>query len=60
MLSDLNIEERDVLWINARQYSESESGLQVLAEELKCSTDFNEITELLSLISFVVIDDYHF
>lgn len=60
MLSDLKIGESDVLWINARQYSDSESGLRVLAEELKCSTNFNEITELLSLISFVVIDDYHF
>lgn len=60
MLSDLKIVESDILWINARQYSDSESGLQVLAEELKCSTDFNEITELLSLIRFVVIDDYHF
>ena len=60
MLSDLNVREGDVLWINARQYSDNDSGLQVLAEELKCSTNFNEITELLSLIDFVVIDDYHF
>lgn len=60
MLSDLNIDQSDVLWINARQFSENDSGFQILAEELKCSMDFNEITELLSLIKFVVIDDYHF
>ncbi len=60
MLSDLLIPNSDILWINARQYSEIDSGLQVLAEELKCSTGFNEITELLNLIQFVIVDDYHF
>ncbi|GAA3553261.1 TIR domain-containing protein [Marinobacter xestospongiae] len=60
MMADLSIPDSDVLWINARQYSELDSGLQVLAEEMKCSTEFNEITDLLRLVRFIVIDDYHF
>ncbi|WP_444886695.1 TIR domain-containing protein [Microbulbifer sp. JMSA008] len=60
MLSDLSIDDTDILWINARQHSDVESGLQVFAEELKCVANFNEVTDLLSLVKFIVIDDYHF
>lgn len=60
MLGDLEIPESDVIWINARQYSDRESGLQVFAEELKCSPTFEEVTALLALVDFIIIDDYHF
>lgn len=60
ILHELNLSELDVLWINGRQYSEVESGIQLLAQELGTAPSFNEVTELLSLVKFVVIDDFHF
>lgn len=60
VLRELNVTEVDVLWINGRQYSEVESGIQVLAQELGTAPSFNDVTELLALVKFVVIDDFHF
>lgn len=60
VLSELGIAVTDVLWINGRQYSEVDSGLLLLAQELGTAPSFNEITDLLRLVSFVVIDDFHF
>src|SRR6185369_12951340 len=41
-------------------YADVDSGLVLLAEELGTGPTFNEVTELLSLVMFVVIDDFHF
>jgi hypothetical protein len=60
LLRELDVKEADVLWINGRQYSEMDSGIQLLAQELGTAPLFNEVTELLALVKFVVIDDFHF
>ena len=60
VLAELGVKEADVLWINGRQYSDVDSGLLLLAQELGAEPTFNEVTELLRLVSFVVIDDFHF
>ncbi|MCC0179087.1 TIR domain-containing protein [Waterburya agarophytonicola K14] len=60
VLRELNISDSDILWINGRQYSEHDSGLQLLAEELSSSSDFNELTSLMNLVKFIIIDDFHF
>lgn len=58
-LRELAIPAADVLWINGRQYSALESGLLVLAQVLGAPEDFDEITDLLRLVKFTVIDDFH-
>ncbi len=60
ILRELSIAETDVLWINGRQYADVDSGILLLAQELGTAPSFNQITELLQLVSFVVIDDFHF
>ena len=60
LLRELNILDSDVLWINGRQYADVDSGLLLLAQELGTAPNFNEITDLLKLVTFVVIDDFHF
>jgi len=60
VLTDLKIPQADVLWINGRQYSEFESGLQVLAQAIGSPPNFDEITALLKLVKHVVVDDFHF
>lgn len=58
-LRELAVPASDVLWINGRQYASLESGLLVLAQVLGAPEDFEEITELLKLVKFTVIDDFH-
>lgn len=60
LLRELAIPETDVLWINGRQYADIDSGLLLLAQELGTAPTFNDITDLLKLVTFVVIDDFHF
>ncbi|KRG69277.1 hypothetical protein ABB27_06760 [Stenotrophomonas terrae] len=60
ILRDLEIAEADFHWMNGRQYAGIESGLAVLAQSLGCATNFNEITELLNTVKYVIIDDFHF
>ena len=60
LLRELNIPEADVLWINGRQYADVDSGLVLLAQELGTGPSFNEVTDLLQLVTFVVMDDFHF
>ena len=60
LLGELSIRDTDVLWINGRQYAEVDSGLLLLAQEVGTSPSFNDVTELLRLVTFVVIDDFHF
>lgn len=60
LLRDLAIPDADVLWINGRQYADVDSGLLLLAQELGTAPSFNDVTDLLSLVTFVVIDDFHF
>lgn len=56
---DLGIAVSDVLWINGRQYATVDSGIAVLARVLGAPEDFDEITNLLKLVKFTVIDDFH-
>lgn len=58
-LRELAIPQENILWINGRQYSDLDSGLSVLARVLGAPEDFAEITGLLSLVRFTVIDDFH-
>lgn len=60
LLRELAIPDADVLWINGRQYADVDSGLLLLAQELGAAPTFNEVTDLLKLVTFVVIDDFHF
>lgn len=60
LLRELAISDADVLWINGRQYSDVDSGIILLAEELGVAPSFNDVTDLLRLVTFVVIDDFHF
>lgn len=60
ILRDLDVKDADILWINGRQFSSLESGLTVFAQALACSSDFEEVTELLRMVKHVVIDDFHF
>lgn len=59
VLRELNVPLADVLWINGRQYAGIESGVSVLARVLGCLEDFESVTELLGLVRFTVIDDFH-
>lgn len=56
---DLGISMSDILWINGRQYSTVDSGMAVLARVLGAPEDFDEITGLLQLIKFTIVDDFH-
>lgn len=58
-LRELEIPTSDVLWINGRQYASVDSGVSVLAQVLGAPEDFEEITNLLKLVKFTVIDDFH-
>lgn len=58
-LRDLGVATSDVLWINGRQYSSIDSGIAVLARVLGAPENFVEITELLKLVQFTIIDDFH-
>ena len=58
-LRDLGIPPADVVWINGRQYAESESGVEVIARALNAAPTFEDVTDLLGLVEFTVIDDFH-
>ncbi|UFS72268.1 TIR domain-containing protein [Geomonas sp. RF6] len=58
-LRELGISPKDILWINGRQFAGVDAGLSVLARALRSSEDFDEITDLLKLVYFTVIDDFH-
>jgi Cdc6-like AAA superfamily ATPase len=60
LFQDLEISDADVLWINGRQYADVDSGLVLLSQELNAAPSFNDVTDLLKLVKFVVIDDFHF
>lgn len=59
VLRELGVPSSDVLWINGRQYADLDSGISVLGRVLGAPEDFAEITELLKLVKFTVIDDFH-
>lgn len=56
---DLGVAVADVLWVNGRQYATVDSGISVLARVLGAPEDFVVVTELLRLVKFTVIDDFH-
>ncbi len=58
-LRDLGIPPSDVFWINGRQFAESESGLEVLGRALSTAPTIEDVTDLLSLVTFTIIDDFH-
>lgn len=60
LLLDLKINESDIHWINGRQYAGVESGLHVLAQSLGAEPNFDEVTDLLKLVKYIVVDDFHF
>lgn len=59
VLREMGVQATDLLWINGRQYAELDSGLAVLAQVLAAPENFDEITGLLGLVRFTVIDDFH-
>jgi len=59
LLHDLGIPTNDVLWLNGRRYSEFESCFHVLGQELHVEPSYDELTPLLQLVQFVVVDDFH-
>jgi hypothetical protein len=60
ILDDISVEENDILWINGRKHAEIESGVQLFAQELKTSPDIEDVSSLLKLVDYVIIDDFHF
>jgi len=59
LLNDLGIPEKDILWINGRQYSGLDSLFYLFGQELKCEPTYEAVTALLQLVRFVIIDDFH-
>jgi len=59
LLNELGVPQSDVLWINGRQHSEFDSCFHVLGRELKCEPTYEELTPLLQLVTFVIVDDFH-
>ena len=59
LLSDLGIRDQDILLINGRQYANIDSCFHLLGKELKSEPTYEEITPLLQLVNFVIIDDFH-
>jgi hypothetical protein len=59
LLKELLIPDSDVLLINGRQYTEIDSCLHLFGKALKCEPTYEEITSLLQLVRFVIIDDFH-
>src|SRR5271156_1792482 len=49
----------DLLELSGREFSHLESGLSVLAEKLRISPTLEDVTTLLQMVKFVVIDDFH-
>jgi len=59
MLYDLEISNSDVLWINGRSYKKCKSIIKIIGDELNANASFDEITSLIKLVKFIVVDDFH-
>jgi ABC-type cobalamin/Fe3+-siderophores transport system ATPase subunit len=59
LVEEEKVSRSDLLEFSGREYSHLESGLLVLAEKLQSKPTLEDITELLQLVKFVIIDDFH-
>jgi TIR domain/ATPase family associated with various cellular activities (AAA) len=59
LIQEEKVARTDVLELSGREYNNLESGLLVLAERLSTAPNLEEITALLQLVKFVLIDDFH-
>ncbi len=60
ILLEENVQYSDLLWINAREYEYCNSYNELFALVLQIEPSFDAINEYLRMVSFVVIDDFHF
>jgi hypothetical protein len=60
ILKEEGIKSEDLLWINAREYEQVSSYLELFSTILKIEPLFYEINQYLSIVKFIVIDDFHF
>src|SRR3972149_3385046 len=60
ILKEENISDTDFLWINAREYEETGSYIELFSRVLKTEPIFELVNEYLALVKFIVIDDFHF
>lgn len=60
ILLEEKISTSDLLWINAREYETCSSFEELFSKVLKIEPVFELINEYLSIVKFVVIDDFHF
>lgn len=60
ILLEEGIEASDLLWINAREYETAGSYNELFSRILKIDSIFETINEYLSMVKFIVIDDFHF
>ena len=59
LIDEEQVSRYDLVELSGREYSQLESGLVVLAEKLKVQPTLEEVTSLLQLVRFVIIDDFH-
>lgn len=60
ILLEEKIKASDLLWINAREYETAGSYNELFSRILKVDSIFETINEYLSMVKFIVIDDFHF
>lgn len=60
ILLEEKIKASDLLWINAREYETAGSYNELFSRILKIDSIFETINEYLSMVKFIVIDDFHF
>lgn len=60
ILLEEKIKPSDLLWINAREYETAGSYNELFSRILKVDSIFETINEYLSMVKFIVIDDFHF
>jgi hypothetical protein len=60
ILLEEKIKDSDLLWINAREYDTAGSYNELFSRKLKVDLVFEIINEYLSMVKFIVIDDFHF
>ncbi len=59
LIEEEGVTSLDLLELSGREFSHLDSGLVVLAEKLKVRPTLEDVTALLQMVKFVVIDDFH-
>ena len=59
LVKEEGVSHYDLVELSGREYSHIESGLVVLAEKLRVQPTLEDVTSLLQMVKFVVIDDFH-